>query len=93
MRRTLEINLAGRVAGGYSIQFLKAEVPSEHRVPFALIRFSLEGKPQPYGLRLDMYKKTFLDHTDDKGLEEFLEQAASKIVEVLSEALSENRDV
>jgi len=87
MAKIRTINLKGHVAGGASIEFLRAEVPETHRLPFALIRYSLQGVEQEYGLRLDLDKRVFIDHFEDEEKEKTIESAAPKIVEFLGSIL------
>lgn len=82
-----EIDLNGRLGENAAIKFLRAEVSKEHRLPFALIRYSLYGKEQEFGLRLDLDKRVFIDHLPDEQDEEILEKIAPKIVEILGAEL------
>jgi hypothetical protein len=50
--------------------FSRAEWWDDHS-RFVLVRYSLDGKEQPYGLRLDMDKAIFLDRLPDPELEKF----------------------
>ena len=80
----IAIDLKGRVKGGASIEFLRAEVPEGHRrIPSALIRYSLGGVEQTYGLRLDLDKQVVLDHFEDKEKQETVERAVPEILKVL----------
>lgn len=82
------IDLKGRIPGGASIEFLRVETPvTEHDVPFALIRYALEGVEQEYGLRMDLDKRVFIDHFEGEAKEEVIQRAAPKIVEFLSHVL------
>jgi hypothetical protein len=83
-----EIPLKGRVPGGASLDFVSVQVPIENDryVPLALIRYSLAGKPQEFGLRFDLDKQTFADHFDDDR-EKVLQAAIPKIVEIVTEAI------
>lgn len=84
MTEIYKIDLRGRVPGGASIEFLRAEMPAEYRFPLALIRYSLRGVEQEHGLRLDLDKQVFLDHIEDEEKEETIKQAAPQIVDYLS---------
>lgn len=77
-----EIDLQGCVDGAL-ITFLRAEMSEKYQLPFALIRYSLGGKEQEYGIRLDLDKRVFIDHLQDERCEKFLEKAAPKIAEFL----------
>jgi hypothetical protein len=81
----IAVDLKDRVKGGASIEFLRAEVPEGHRrIPSALIRYSLNGVEQPYGLRLDLDKQVVLDRfEDDEEKQETLERAVPEILRVL----------
>src|SRR5262249_58310486 len=46
---------------------------------FVLIRYSLEGKEQELGLRLDLDKRIFLDHIDDPNLDKFVQSQVGDI--------------
>ena len=85
----ISIDLRGRVKGGASIEFLRAEVPERHRrLPSALIRYSLGGVEQTYGLRLDLDKQVVLDRfEDDKEKQETVEEAVPEILKVLRSEL------
>lgn len=86
MSKTRLIHLKGTVPSSPSIQFLDAEIP-ESRSPFAMIWYSVGGKRQEYALRLDVDKGTFLDRLENKQDDDFIRQAAPKIVDRLSTAL------
>jgi hypothetical protein len=84
----ISIDLRGRVKGGASIEFLRAEVPERHRrLPSALIRYSLGGVEQTYGLRLDLDKRVVLDRFEDKEKQETVEEAVPEILKVLRSEL------
>jgi hypothetical protein len=84
----ISVELRGRVKGGASIEFLRAEVAEGHRrIPSALIRYSLNGVEQAYGLRLDLDKQVVLDRFEDDEKQETVERAVPEILEVLRSAL------
>jgi hypothetical protein len=85
----IAIDLKDHVEGGASIEFLRVEVPDGHRrIPSALIRYSLDGVEQTYGLRLDLDKQVVLDRfEDDKEKQETVERAVPEILEVLRSTL------
>ncbi len=58
-----------------------------YRSPLALIKYSLEGAVQEYGLRLDLDKRVFLDHFEDEERERTLRKAAPEIVRYLGSVL------
>jgi hypothetical protein len=71
----------------YSLEFLRAEMSAKYDIPFALIRYALDGKEQESGLRLDLDKQVFLDHFENAEMEEAAQKAAPLIVEFLGEKL------
>jgi hypothetical protein len=82
------IDLKGYIPNGASIELLRAEVPvGRYYVPVALVRYSLQGVEQEFGLRLDMDKRAFIDHFEDEELEGIIQQAAPKIVELVGSIL------
>jgi hypothetical protein len=83
------IQLQDRVRGGAALDFLTVEVPAEfdRYIPFALVRYSVEGKPQEDRLRLDLDKRTFADHFSDPEQEQVLQDAARQIADIAVEAL------
>jgi hypothetical protein len=85
----ISIDLKDHVEGGASIEFLRVEVPEGHRrLPSALIRYSLNGVEQAYGLRLDLDKQVVLDRfEDDKEKQETVEKAVPEILKVLRSEL------
>ncbi len=94
MVQTRIIDLDRKIPGGASIEFLRVEKPvgKYSHAPFVLVRYSLAGEEQEYGLRLDLDKQVFLDHFDDnQEKEEVIQKAAPKIIEVLEDALSASR--
>jgi hypothetical protein len=84
----ISIDLKGRIKGGSSIEFLRAEMYEEpRRIPSALIRYSVDDVEQAYGLRLDLDKRVFLDHFEDKEKQEAIARAIPEILEILRSAL------
>lgn len=86
MSKTRLIPLKEGVPSSASIEFLHAEIP-ESRSPFAMIWYSWKGARQEYALRLDVEKGVFLDRLEDARDDEFIRQAAPKIVDRLSNVL------
>ena len=78
------IDLKEFIPGGASIELLRAEISEKYRTPFALIRYAIEGVEAEYGLRLDLGKQVFIDQLDDRERDKFFQEAAPKIVEILS---------
>ena len=78
------IPLNGKIRGGASIAFLRAELSTKYDLPFALIRYALDGQEQADGLRLDLDKQVFLDRPfADEEKNKVLDRAAEEIVEFL----------
>ena len=65
------------------LSFLRAEWWDDSS-RFVLIRYSLEGKVQELGLRLDLDKKIFLDHMDDEKLDTIVQRQAENIWRVVA---------
>lgn len=81
------IDLAGRVPGTHSIEFLSVEEPyreGRRYSPFVRVRYALNGVKQDKAFPLDVDKGIFLT-IDDDVLEEKLRTIAPKIVEILQE--------
>jgi hypothetical protein len=84
MKESYAVPLHGRVAGGNDIEFVEAELSTKYDVPFALVRYTLQGKKQKTGLRLDLDKQAFIDHFEgDPEREKTLVLAAPEIVKIL----------
>ena len=76
----LVIALPDEIKGGAGIEFLFAEVSKFFpAMPFAVVHYEENGKRAPLGLRLDLDKRVFLDHFDDKAKQEVLNRAAPEI--------------
>jgi hypothetical protein len=56
-------------------------------IPFALVRYAIDGKEQPEALRLDLDKGTFGDHFPHFEREQILTLAGKQIVTIVAEAL------
>ncbi len=80
-----KVDLKGRIKGGAGIEFLFAEIPAVHLLPFAVVYYAEAGKPQALGLRLDLDKQVFLDHFTDAKKEKILHRAAPDIVAYLGD--------
>jgi hypothetical protein len=77
------IDLRKRVPGGAAIEFLRVEMAGIDISPFALIRYKKNGLEQPTGLRLDLDKRSFLDHFENREEERIIEAAAPLIVDLV----------
>ena len=87
--RTIPLHVRMRL----SIEFLRAEVSKNYRLPFAIVRYSLSGSEQKDGLRLDLDKQVFLDRPfKDEAINKELDEAARDIVEYLS-AISKSEKI
>lgn len=81
------IHFNGKIKGGASIDFIRAEMTTKYDLPLALIRYAIQGQEQENGLRLDLDKRVFLDHLEDEEKNKVLDKAAPEIVEVVGSAL------
>lgn len=85
--RVITVDLQGKVPGGASIKFLRAEMPNERHFPFAAVFYTLEGAEDEKGLRLDLHKRCFLDHFDDDSPEEAVcRRAAPELASLIASA-------
>jgi len=92
--RTIEFE--GHIEGGHDIRFDRALLfPLDlGYVPFALIQFSINGKNQTNGLRLDLDKRTFLDlldNVDNPDMRAFIERSAERIADFVQERFVPSR--
>lgn len=91
MSEILTIDLKGRVRkrtrNGHSIEFLQAQMLEGRQSPFALVLYQENGITPKYGLRLDLHKKSFLDHFDDSDMEAVNREAAAEITEIVGQQL------
>lgn len=83
MGKFRRIDLRDQVPSAGPIEFLSADVSAAANTPFAVIHYADAGKKQPFGLRLDLDKRVFLDHLDDPEKEEALCSSASAVVSVV----------
>jgi hypothetical protein len=72
------VDLRGKVPDAGSVHFLRAEwkVPQSR---FVIVRFSLNDKEQPLGLRLDLDKRAILDDVQDEETSAAVRARASQI--------------
>lgn len=91
MPEILTIDLKGRVRkrtrNGASIEFIQAQMLEGRQSPFALVLYQENGIMPKYGLRLDLHKKSFLDHFDDTDMEAVNREAAAEITEIVGQQL------
>jgi len=76
------IEFEGKIPSIGPVDFLAAEVVTNPPNPFALIRYSVRGKEQSLGLRLDLDKQVFLDSVEAEGGD--LREIAQEIVRFLA---------
>lgn len=50
---------------------------------FVLVRYSREGLMQEYGMRIDLDKRTFLDHFDEPSLDQKLDSLLPEICDIV----------
>jgi len=85
-----EVNLKGRVTGFKKLDWLTARVP-KRGLPLVVVNYSLDGKRQDLGLRLDLGKRVFLDSPDDPELSKAVATAAPEIIRVIGETNAPRR--
>ena len=76
------IDLTATAPSSATIHFLKAEVPSQPS-PFVRVYYQYKGRDEKFALRLDVDKRVFLDHLDNKEDDKFIREAAPQIVQQL----------
>jgi hypothetical protein len=83
------IPLTGRVRGGASLEFLTVDVPIEldRYIPFALVRYAIDGCEQAQGIRLDLDKGTFADHFQNPEQDAILKGASGLIISIVADRL------
>lgn len=81
------IDLKNRIPGGGGIEFLRAETSAKRRTPFVLVWYTLDGIELKTGLRLDLDKRSFLDHFEEPEREETALRAARLISEYVGDFL------
>lgn len=87
MSDILTIDLRNKIPSGGGIEYLRAEKAVKHWTPFVLVWYALDGVEQKSGLRLDLDKRSFLDHFDDPVREEAALQAVRVIAEYVGDVL------
>ena len=85
-------DLVGRISGEKAIEFLQVEMLADRKTPFALVRYSDNGKEPLYGLRLDLDKRVFIDHLEDHDKDEMVTRAAITIAEYIGQKLGEDEN-
>ena len=83
MAEYLTVDLKGRIEGGSSIEFLRAEMNRSMATPFALIRYAVDGVEPKNGLRIDLDKMAIFDRLGDPEKDAVIERAAPEIAHIL----------
>ena len=81
--KTKNVSLPERLSRGGDVQFLQAVVFETPCLPLAIVNYSVRGRTEEYGLRLDLDKQVFLDHFPDAESEAIASAAAPAIVDFL----------
>jgi hypothetical protein len=95
MATVMAIDLREKFPERASIRLLRAELPESDertsrrtRFTLALIRCALGSEEMPYGFRLDLDKRVFLDHFDeDREKERVMGEWAQAVAMYVSEKL------
>ena len=88
---TKTVRLNGSVPRNESLEFVEVELFTKPEIPFAIVKYKLQGALQTEGLRLDLDKQVFLDHLDSAAEEAVAATAASAIVEHLFQLTQKSR--
>jgi hypothetical protein len=88
MQDTKSITLEGKLEDIGTLHFLRAEWQRDIS-RFVLIRYSLNGDEQPFGLRLDLDKRVFLDSLDDPKVDESVQERIPEILSIIATARSQ----
>jgi hypothetical protein len=76
-----------RNTNGASIEFVQAQMLEGRQSPFALVLYKKNGVMPRYGLRLDLHKRSFLDHFEDSEIEAVNREAAVEISEIVGQQI------
>jgi hypothetical protein len=90
MAVTKKIDFEDRVEDVGTLRFLRAEWQRD-RSRFVLIRYALDGREQPFGLRLDLDKRIFLDSLDNPNMDAAVRERIPKILSIVVAARSQGR--
>jgi hypothetical protein len=90
MTSTRRIEFEGRVEDVGTLRFLRAEWQRD-RSRFVLIRYAVDGHEQPFGLRLDLDKRVFLDSLDNPKVDASVQERIPKILSIVAAARSQGR--
>jgi hypothetical protein len=85
------IDLRGKVPDAGAVHFLRAEwkVPQSR---FVIVRFALDDKEQPLGVRLDLDKRAILDDVKDEGTSAAVQARAEQIWEIVISYRQQQRE-
>jgi hypothetical protein len=83
MPATKSIALEGKLADIGALHFLRAEWQLE-RSRFVLIRYALDGREHPLGLRLDLDKRVLLDSVDDPEVDKSVQALTQTIWRIVA---------
>jgi hypothetical protein len=90
MASTKKIEFEGRVEDVGTLHFLRAEWQRD-KSRFVLIRYAVDGREQPLGLRLDLDKRIFLDSLDNTEMDASVRERIPKILSIIGAARSRGR--
>lgn len=91
MADPISITLIDKIPAFGKVQLSKALVWSGNT--YATIFIDIDNKKQPWGVRLDLTKKAFLDSTEDHFIDEFLVNNSDKIVQTILNTLNREQQV
>jgi hypothetical protein len=83
MPATKFIALEGKIADIGALHFLRAEWQRD-KSRFVIIRYALDGREQPLGLRLDLDKRVLLDSVDDAEVDKSVQAITTKIWQIVA---------
>jgi HSP20 family molecular chaperone IbpA len=86
---SLRVTIPSRLKHAGNVELLNASVAS-HDSPFAVVSYSLDGKIQQLGLRLDLDKQVFLDEVGDPGVDDVLRGRAVDVVNAVARSLDQS---
>ena len=75
--------MKGQILVGGPIEFLSVDVPTDSRIPFAVVHYSIGGVKRRYGLRLDLDKEVFLDHIEDGEHDDAIKKVAWETAQLI----------
>ena len=78
-----------RATKSASIEFVQAQMLEGRHSPFALVTYTENGVMPRYGLRLDLHKRSFLDHFDNSEVDAVSRDAAAEITDLVGRKLRE----